>query len=397
VSDDAGEVLMDPHSAHASVGERPVIYAGRFVERVADVELPGRYGICGEGDLSSRSPAAVDEATTLVVLDLPSFPFEVMTGDRWDVPLVVVLPPGFDADSLTATFGTALLERLEFFDRIATPDDDVWKGLRRRYCWAENQRIRTETDDPGEVAASLCALFEAEPAPPGISGGGWHGADRHSDAGTHEPAGSVAHRAIGRLPRDPRSAKAIHRAQAEVLRPRFAAARGGRGAEPLDVLGIGTGVGRWAASFDPTRTRYSGVDIGEGVVRAARTNFPERRFDQLGPDLLLPYGDESFDLVFGVDVMQHNPLSVRRTLVSEMWRVARPAGCLLFMEDFVPAEQAERSAIPFMSVLEYVDLVLEVTAGQVVLEHMESLRYPHDDLFRGGVISLLRLGRPTTL
>jgi hypothetical protein len=44
-----------------------------------------------------------------------------------------------------------------------------------------------------------------------------------------------------------------------------------------------------------------------------------------------------------------------------------------------------------MSVLEYV--ILEVTAGQVVLEHVASLRYPHD-LFRGGAISLLRLGVP---
>jgi hypothetical protein len=78
-----------------------------------------------------------------------------------------------------------------------------------------------------------------------------------------------------------------------------------------------------------------------------------------------------------------------------MWRVARPAGRLLFMEDFVPAKQTERSAITPMSVLEYVDLILEVTAGQVVLEHVESVRYPHDDLFRGGIISLLRLGIPS--
>jgi hypothetical protein len=97
-----------------------------------------------------------------------------------------------------------------------------------------------------------------------------------------------------------------------------------------------------------------------------------------------------------VTTMQHNPLSVRRTLLSEMWRVARPAGRLLFMEEFVPAEQAERPSIPFMSVSEYVDLIIEVTSGQVVLEHVEALRYPHEDLFRGGVISLLRLGMPST-
>jgi hypothetical protein len=47
-----------------------------------------------------------------------------------------------------------------------------------------------------------------------------------------------------------------------------------------------------------------------------------------------------------------------------------------------------------MSVSEFMDLILEETAGQVVLEYMESLRYPQDDLFRGGIISLLKLGVP---
>jgi ubiquinone/menaquinone biosynthesis C-methylase UbiE len=189
----------------------------------------------------------------------------------------------------------------------------------------------------------------------------------------------------------------VHRVQARVLRPRFIAARGERADDvPLDVLEVGTGVGRWAASFDLTKTRFSGVDISEGMIRAARSNFPEQRFDQLGPNLLLPYDDESFDLVFGVAVMQHNPPSARRTLLSEMWRVARPAGRLLFLEDFVTAKQAKKSTITPVSVLEFVSLILEVTAGQVVLEHVESLRYPHDDLFRGGVISLLRLGVPKT-
>jgi ubiquinone/menaquinone biosynthesis C-methylase UbiE len=187
----------------------------------------------------------------------------------------------------------------------------------------------------------------------------------------------------------------VHRTQAEVLRPRFIAARGERADDvPLEVLEVGTGVGRWATSFDLAKTRFTGVDIREDMISAARSNFPELHFDQLGPDLLLPYSDESFDLVFGVAVMQDNPLAVRRTLLSEMWRVVRPGGRLLFMEDFVSAERTEKSSISPMSVLEFVGLILEVTAGQVILEHVESLRYPHDDLFRGAVISLSRLGVP---
>jgi ABC-type Na+ transport system ATPase subunit NatA len=47
-----------------------------------------------------------------------------------------------------------------------------------------------------------------------------------------------------------------------------------------------------------------------------------------------------------------------------------------------------------MSVLEFVGLLLEATSGQVVLEHVESLRYPHDDKTRGGIIAVSKLGVP---
>jgi SAM-dependent methyltransferase len=392
---DVDKALMHPLSTHAGVGDRPVIYAGRFIDRVAEVDLPEHYSIRSERDVHSRFSAAIDEATTLIILDLRSFPLQAMTRDRWDVPLVVVLPSGSDADSLTATFGSALFERLGFFDRIVTPDSDVWEGLRRGYCWAENQRISIETDDPGEAAVNLCTLFAAESTALTPSGDDRCQAAQYRKESGGAPADPVPYRKVCSFHRDPRSNKAVHRMQAEVLRPRFIAARGERADDvPLEVLEVGTGGGRWATSFDLAKTRFTGVDIRKDMIRAARSNFPELRFDQLGPDLLLPYNDESFDLVFGVAVMQDNPLPVRRTLLSEMWRVGRPGGRLLFMEDFVSAERTERPSISPMSVLEFVGLILEVTAGQVVLEHVESLRYPHDDLIRGGVISLLRLGVP---
>jgi SAM-dependent methyltransferase len=369
---------MNLSTSYAGVGERPGIYAGRFIDQVADVKLPSHYSIRGESDVPSRLSAVVDEATTLIVLDPHSFPFEAMTEDRWDVPLVVVLPSGLDAESLTATFGATLFERLVFFDRIATPDSDVWKGLRQRYWWAESQRIRIETDDPGEVAATLGALFEAEQY--------WKG-------GADTPPRPLPHRTIGYSPRDPRSNKAVHRVQAEVLRPRFVAAREERADDvPLDVLEVGTGVGCWAASFDPTTTRFSGVDTSEDMIRTARANFPGQRFDRLGSDLLFPYEDQSFDLVFSESFMHHNSAPAKRTLLSEMWRVARPGGRLLFLEIFVFTRHPEEPDIHPMSVTEFVDLILEATAGQVALEHVESLRYPGEDLHRGGLISLSRLG-----
>ncbi len=189
---------------------------------------------------------------------------------------------------------------------------------------------------------------------------------------------------------------AVHRAQAAVLEPRIAAEQGKHDAEAmLDVLEVGTGAGSWASSFDPTKTRFVGIDVREDLIGAARANFPEQRFDHLGSDLLFPYEDESFDLAFSVTVLHYYPATAKRTLLSEMWRVTRPGGRLLFLEDFVFTrlpEQPEKPVVHPMPVSEFVDLILDATAGQVALEHVESLRYPGEDPYRGGLISLLRLG-----
>ena len=65
---------------------------------------------------------------------------------------------------------------------------------------------------------------------------------------------------------------------------------------------------------------------------------------------------------------------------------------MLFLENFVFPGKPEEPATYPMSVTEFADLILDATAGQVVLEHVESLRYPGEELRRGGLISLLRLG-----
>lgn len=323
------------------------IYAGRFADKVADA-LPDGCEVLGEKDASSRLASVIDEADALVVLDPHSFPLESLTEDRRDVPLVVVLA----RESGHEPVDEALFERLGFFDRIVTPDSARWQELRRRHGWAGCQRIDLDTGDLGDTAARLC--------------------------GSHQNS---------------RAFKAAHRVQESALIPRFAAMR--REDSPLDVLEVGACVGRWAASFDLARTRYCGLDASEDNLENARRNFPERRFDPLGPDLRFPHDDESFDVVFGVDFLQEESPPARAALLSEMWRVTRPGGRLTFLEDFVFERPAERR-VPPMPVSGFVSLILETTAYQVVLDHVESLRYPGDDLFRSGVISLLRLGVPKT-
>ena len=357
--------------ASTDADRHPVIYAGRFVDQLAGADLPGDCVVLGERDaLPHKLTGVLDRANTLVLLDPLSFPFEVLSGDQWDIPMIAVLPSGVDAGSLTSDLGPVLFERLGFFDRIVVPDPAVWDELRRRYRWAESQRIPVASDHPSEVAKTVRSLLAREQSLPATS---------ETDS----------------TDRDPRLDKALHRVQVAALEPRFAAAQGKQATKvPLDVLEVGAGAGRWASSFDRTQTRFVGIDAREDLVESARANFPEVRFDRLGPDLHFPYEDGSFDLVFSVAVMHHNSAPTKRTLLSEMWRVCRPGGEILFLEDFVFAGEPEEPSLHPTSVTKFADLILEATAGQVVLDYVESLRYPGEELHTGGLISLLRLGVP---
>ena len=374
--------------------EHPVFYAGRFSEEVAGAGLPGDHTVLSDWDvLPPQLSSALERASVLVILDMLSFPFESLTGDLQDVPLILLLPAGVDADFLATVFGRSAFSRLGFFDRIAAADEDVWAGLRRRYDWTGGQRVEIEDGRPEHAATEVWAALEAESALHATFGEGDYEADRYWTERGDALAGNAPHRAICSVHHGPRFNKAIHRVQAKALRPQFAAARGTQAEEvPFDVLEVGAGVGRWAASFDLAKTRFTGVDISEGMVEAARTNFPQCRFDVLGEKPVLPYGDESFDLSFSVTVMHHNPTPTKRALISEMWRVTRPGGRLMFLEDFVSGGWSTMSTVYPMSVRGFVELLVDATAGQVVLEHVESIRYQHDDFTRGGLLSVSKLG-----
>jgi SAM-dependent methyltransferase len=374
--------------------EHPVFYAGRFSQEVSEAGLPGDHTVLSDWDvLPAQLASALEPASILVVLDMLSFPFESLTGDLVDVPLILLPPPGSDADFLATVFGKAAFSRLGFFDRVAVAEDDLWVELQRRYGLAQGQRVEVEDGRPEHAAAEIKDALEAESTLYAPVGENDYEAKRYWSERGDALAGEAPHRAICSVNHSPKFNKAIHRVQEKALSPQIAVARGTQAEEvPFDVLEIGAGVGRWAASFDPAMTRFTGVDISEGMVEAARKNFPQGRFDLLGEDSILPYGDESFDLSFSVTVMHHNPTPTKRALISEMWRVTRPGGRLMFLEDFVSGGWSTTSTVYPMSVNEFVGLLVEATAGQVVLEHVESIRYQHDDFTRGGLLSVSKLG-----
>ena len=374
--------------------EHPVFYAGRFSEEVSGAGFPGDHTVLSDWDvLPAQLESALEPASVLIVLDMFSFPFESLAGDLADVPLILLLPTGLDANFLATVFGKAAFSTLGFFDRVAVADDDLWNVLRRRYQFSQGQLVEVEDGRPEHAAAEIRAALESESVLYTPFGEGDYEAKRYWSERGDDLAGSAPHRAICSVDHGPKFNKAIHRVQEKALSPQFAAARGTQADEvPFDVLEIGAGVGRWAASFDPARTRFTGVDISEGMVEAAQKNFPQCRFDLLGEEPVLPYGNESFDLSFSVTVMHHNPTPTKQALISEMWRVTRPGGRLMFLEDFVGGGWSTTSTVYPMSVNEFVGLLVEATAGQVVLEHVESIRYQHDDFTRGGLLSVSKLG-----
>ncbi len=382
--------------ASHKIEARPVFYAGRYADRAGQAGLSELNTVLGEWDvMPSALAGTLNEATVLVILDLLSFPFEALDGNQWDIPLVVLLPTEFGPDVLDGMFGSPLFGRLGFFDRIATTDAGLWDHLSRKYRWTMSQRIELEAAEPAEAALEIQVRLEKEDDLPTLFGGEGYEAVRYWKERGDALARTAPYRAICGVHHDLGFNKAMHRRQAAALEPQFAVARGVRADDvPFDVLEVGAGVGRWAASFDPGSDRFTGLDVSEGMVEVARENFPGAGFEHLGEDLIFPYEDESFDLVFTATVLHHNPTPAKQTLLSEMWRVTKPGGRLTFLEDFVAGPQSENGTVYPMSVLDFVDLVLETAAGRVTLEHVESIRYPQDDLVRGGLISLAKLGTP---
>src|SRR3954454_22885596 len=172
--------------------EHPVFYAGRFSEQVTDAGLPGDQTVLSDWDvLPSQLSSALERASVLVVLDMLSFPFESLTGDLQDVPLILLLPAGFDANFLMTVFGKAALSKLSFFDRFAAADD-VWTEVRQIYGFTEGQRLDIDDDRLGRAAAEIWAALEAESALHAPLGEGAYEADRYWTGGGDAPGGGRA-------------------------------------------------------------------------------------------------------------------------------------------------------------------------------------------------------------
>lgn len=97
--------------------------------------------------------------------------------------------------------------------------------------------------------------------------------------------------------------------------------------QELKVLEIGCSNGRWLRWFEQEYSaRCFGVDLNIAGASSVR-NFV------LADGLRLPFGDGVFDVVFSMGLIEHFPKEEsRRKLVSEHFRVARPATGIVWLE-----------------------------------------------------------------
>ena len=102
------------------------------------------------------------------------------------------------------------------------------------------------------------------------------------------------------------------------------------------ILEVGCGSGQWLLDFvrwGARPDRLHGVDLlPERIARARRVCAPEVTLTQCGATAL-PYGDGTFDLVLQATVLSSIlDDGVRHAIASEMLRVLRPGGTVLWYD-----------------------------------------------------------------
>ena len=94
------------------------------------------------------------------------------------------------------------------------------------------------------------------------------------------------------------------------------------------IIDAGTGPGEIAGYMGKSRNNIIGVDISEGMIKCAKNNFPEVKF-QVQDMLALDFKDDSIGGVTAFYAIVHfNYLQIERSL-KEFFRVLKKGGMLL--------------------------------------------------------------------
>lgn len=161
-------------------------------------------------------------------------------------------------------------------------------------------------------------------------------------------------------------------AQAEqryALEPYIADFAGFAAAKDKDVLEIGVGLGADHQRFAAAGARLSGIDLTERAILHTRQRlalFGLASDLRVGDAERLPFGDDSFDLVYSWGVIHHSPAT--EAAAREILRVLRPGG------RFAVMIYHRRSLIGYMLWLRYALLRGRplTSLDQIYARHLES-------------------------
>jgi putative methyltransferase (TIGR04325 family) len=115
------------------------------------------------------------------------------------------------------------------------------------------------------------------------------------------------------------------------------------GLSRADLLDFGCGAGGYRdllVEFPGTSAwKYSGVDVNRGLIESCRKKFPDSRFEVIAQDGMLPFVNDSFDVIFASGVFQY--MKRPDKLLEEFHRVTR--GWVLLSR--VPVRKHARSGM----------------------------------------------------
>jgi hypothetical protein len=317
-----------------------------YIGRDTDARTPPEWLALDEWDvLPVLLGPVLERAQHLVVLDPVSFPFDAMRTVDWEIPLSVRLPGDWDGETLMQLLGGPLLEQLTPLDRVAVDDHAVWDRLRQRYTWPLGMRVRsTELPVPGELGQ-----------------------------------------------RSSRPQKATYLALRRLVRPHLEAARALiPPAEHPSVLLVTDAVGLWAPLLSFSEGDLLGVsDQARNSEQAAR-DFPEWTFATGLPRR--PQAAETVHVALCLLALCERSEAVRRRRLEQIGHMLRIGGTLILVDRFL--QGAGGTSISAPSPRQLLAELQQAWGRDVVLEHVETLRLPGDDLTSVGLFTVSKLGRP---
>jgi SAM-dependent methyltransferase len=130
--------------------------------------------------------------------------------------------------------------------------------------------------------------------------------------------------------------EAVQRKILEEALSRLARRRSLRGATVLD---FGCGSGRWIETLRREGCRHVGIDVARGMLALARGGHRDGCLVAIDGERL-PFADRTFDLIWSVAAVHHNPHDAQERIVAELSRVLKGDGAIVLFEGVGPRRAA---------------------------------------------------------